>query len=163
MIAHHPSYLICVAFALLPLTVGSLKSQRHIGVQTDPEKGMADTPQLEYRWATPSEGRPDYTFVAYDPQKQAIVGELSFTILAKINEAKMDEELVDRGVPTEMLEAMVKAIPGVKFEVSEVERKWDGDGSFEEEVFEDVGFFTASDVCDYTLVTYNIPRQENTL
>ncbi|KAF4729429.1 hypothetical protein FOZ62_005092, partial [Perkinsus olseni] len=117
-------------------------SQKHIGVQADPEKGMANTPELEYRWARPSEGRQDYTFVAYDPKMQAIVGKLSFTVKAHINEAEMNEELVDRGVPAEMLTAMVKAIPGVKFEVSEVERKWNGVGSFQEYVFEDAGFHT---------------------
>ncbi|KAF4658929.1 hypothetical protein FOZ61_005128 [Perkinsus olseni] len=123
MIACRPLRLICVAFAVLLSTVSCLKSQQQQRKPDDLENGMTNPSQLEHRWAKPSEGRPDYTFVAYDPKKQDVVGEVSLSANVNVEKVRMSEEWKNRGAFTELLRQMLKNVQREKFRIKEAVHK----------------------------------------
>ncbi|KAF4749237.1 hypothetical protein FOZ63_006322, partial [Perkinsus olseni] len=99
---------------------------------------------LEYRWARPSEGRPEYTFVAYDPKKRDIVGEVSFSAIVDIDEVQMSEEWRNRGAFTELLRQMLKNIQRDKFKIKQVIHKTSNEdfpAGFID-LYQEAGFYT---------------------
>ncbi|KAF4679137.1 hypothetical protein FOZ60_015420 [Perkinsus olseni] len=102
---------------------------------------------LEYRWARPSEGRPEYTFVAYDPKKRDIVGEVSFSAIVDIDEVQMSEEWRNRGAFTELLRQMLKNIQRDKFKIKQVIHKTSNEdfpAGFID-LYQEAGFYTDGD------------------
>ncbi|KAF4712709.1 hypothetical protein FOZ62_024856, partial [Perkinsus olseni] len=147
MIAYRPLRPIYVALAVLLSTIFCLKSQQQKIKDTLPEgleNGMTDASQLEYRWARPLEGRPEYTFVAYDPKNRDIVGEVSFSATVNIDEVQMSEEWRNRGAFTELLRQMLQNIQRDKLKIKKVIHET-LNGNFPDDfidLYEEAGFTT---------------------
>ncbi|KAF4721336.1 hypothetical protein FOZ63_032945, partial [Perkinsus olseni] len=92
----------------------------------------------------------------------AIVGEIRFYLEAEIRTNELDEDLVDSGVPAEMLKAMVKAIPEAKLEVGNVAWESSGFDSFEDKHFKDAGFVVGYEDGE-PYANYNIPPKKEAL